>query len=264
MYDSHCHLDFTEFDADRCNVWQRAQATGLLGLLIPGVHPDQWPKAREIALALPNCHTSAGLHPHWIKRLKLNTHLELELSHELDRKPCIAIGECGIDRHIDVSLTQQQTIFGQHLKAAYDYSKPLIIHHRQSHALILEAIKKVRPSSGGVIHAFSGSLEIAKEYIKLGFKLGVGGVVTYPRANKTRAAVADIGLEHFLLETDAPYMPLYGEQGQRNEPSNVANIAQHIASLTNTSANDVTRITNENYRQTFYVPTQDTLNTQSE
>ena len=114
---------------------------------------------------------------------------------------------------------------------ANKYQLPLIVHHRHSHHLIAQVFKQNPPKYGGIIHAFSGSLQQANVYIKLGFKIGVGGVITYDRAQKTRTSISQLPLESILLETDAPSMPVLGKQGEINTPMALLSIFEHLASI---------------------------------
>ncbi len=144
----------------------------------------------------------------------------------------MAVGECGLDPKAHASAELQTESLLTQLKLAEDFCLPLILHGRRPvHDETLKLLRRVRPSRGGVIHGFSGSLQQARHYIELGFKLGVGGVITYPRANKTRTVFRELELEHLLLETDSPDMPLAGYQGQRNEPLRVVEVFAELCRI---------------------------------
>jgi TatD DNase family protein len=138
-------------------------------------------------------------------------------------------------------------VFLDQLELAQSLRLPVVLHHRQSHNELIRLIKHHKFSRRGVIHAFSGSYQIAKTYIELGFYLGIGGTITYPRGKKTRDAIADIPLEYLLLETDAPDMPLCGFQGQRNSPTQLPIIAEALATLKHIDVEQVARVTSANY-----------------
>lgn len=252
MIDSHCHLDFSAFDSDRAQLLQQCAASGLEGLVVPGVAPDQWAQVRRLVAApspLP-LYGSAGLHPWWVARQSLSTLAFAQaLGEALDH--CVAIGECGLDGGIDCALATQELWFRLHLELACERSKPLIIHSHKAHSEVLRLLREYRPPAGGVIHAFSGSAEIAREYWRLGFYLGVGGTITYPRARKTRAALAAMPLDSLLLETDAPDMPLCGYQGQRNSPLQLPKVADCLAVLQGESLARVVERTATNTRALF-------------
>lgn len=215
--DSHCHLDFTEFDADRAQLISLCQQHNIEKLIVPGVTLAQSHALIAFAAQHANVRIAAGLHPYFLAEYQPSHLAAITEFAEQHRSQLIAIGECGIDRSID-DLALQTQIFEHHITLANQLELPLIVHHRQSHDLIAQAFKRCQPKFGGVIHAFSGSMQQAQYYIKHGFKLGVGGVITYPRAQKTRSVVAALAAEHLVLETDSPSMPLAGFQGQINTP----------------------------------------------
>lgn len=228
--DSHCHLDFTEFDATRTKLIQQCQQLGIEKLIVPGITLAQSLSLCAFAKQHSAVRIGAGLHPYFLAEYH-HSHLakltEFTVQH---RQQLVAIGECGIDRSIDDIVLQTQ-IFEHHIDLANQLELPLIVHHRQSHDLIAQSFKRCKPKCGGVIHAFSGSLQQAQYYIKQGFKLGVGGVITYQRAQKTRSVVAYIAPEHLLLETDAPAMPLAGFQGQINTPLQLSLVFEQLCQL---------------------------------
>lgn len=215
--DSHCHLDFTEFDADRAQLISLCQQHNIEKLIVPGVTLAQSHALIAFAAQHANVRIAAGLHPYFLAEYQPSHLAAITEFAEQHRSQLIAIGECGIDRSID-DLALQTQIFEHHITLANQLELPLIVHHRQSHDLIAQAFKRCQPKFGGVIHAFSGSMQQAQYYIKHGFKLGVGGVITYERAQKTRSVVTALAAEYLVLETDSPSMPLAGFQGQINTP----------------------------------------------
>jgi TatD DNase family protein len=246
MVDSHCHFDFTEFDTDRDSLWQQCQQSGIGGLIVPGVSPDQWSKAQQLSENLKGIYFAVGLHPWWLEKTNIDKIFFERLSTYLDDPRCVALGECGLDSVIDTSMPQQLEVFEQQIALACDVRKPLIIHARKTHSETLSLLKRYLPQQGGVIHGFSGSLEIAQAYWNLGFYLGVGGTISYERANKTREAIKQMPLESLLLETDAPDMPLQGRQGERNSPAYLQDIAQTLADLKKLPVADIVRQTTDN------------------
>lgn len=249
LFDSHCHFDFPEFDDQRQMLWQQCRESGIQRLLIPGVYPNQWKKASQIAEKYSGIYIAAGLHPWWVgKQGEMNKTHCLEVLQ--DRK-CIAIGECGMDAAIDTPLDQQQAVFEQHLAMSVDCAMPLMVHVRQTHNETIRLLKHYRPAKGGVIHGFTGSLELAQAYWQLGFYLGVGGSITYPRAKKTHQTVQQMPLESLLLETDAPDMPLYGYQGQPNSPLKLVDIAKKLGELRQQPVAQIAQITTQNALKLF-------------
>jgi len=243
FFDSHCHLDFSEFDDSRQLLLQQALNSGINKMLVPGITLAQ--SKRLLGSSLETCiinssckiqdltpklYIAVGLHPYFLTEHQTNHMDELEQLCVLNRDKIVAIGECGIDSAIR-DLEKQKMLFLAHITLANKFELPLIVHHRQSHNLIAQAFKQIRPKFGGVIHAFSGSLQQAKSYIKMGFKIGVGGVITYERAKKTRDTISKLPLNSLLLETDAPSMPISGKQGEINTPIALITIFDQLASL---------------------------------
>ena len=253
-FDSHCHYDFADFDNDRRSIWQQCQVQGIRRLLIPGVSPPQWPLALAIARDYEGIVTAAGIHPWWVAQLPgqtLTTTIRDQLAASIQQPLCVAVGECGLDGLIDSELPPQQACFELHLQLATELALPLIIHVRKTHHQTLALLRRYQPTAGGVIHGFSGSLELAQAYWRLGFYLGIGGVITYERARKTRAVVTAMPLESLLLETDAPDMPLQGFQGQPNSPLQLPKIAQALAELRGESIDLVATTTTDNGLRLF-------------
>lgn len=260
LFDSHCHFDFAAFDHDREQVWQDASVLGVQELIIPGVCPSQWCAAEQIAQHQPTIYFAVGLHPWWIQQQlqsqtwdKLIAGLAQNLSEGINSNKCVAIGECGLDAMIDLPMEQQQKVFDVHLKLAEKDGYPLIIHCRKAHNEVLQQLKGFELKAGGVIHGFSGSYEMAMQFWSMGFRLGIGGTITYERANKTRLAVQRLPIEAILLETDAPDMPIHGKQGERNSPVYLPQIAEALAELRGESPDYIAQQTTLNTRTLFKV-----------
>lgn len=270
FFDSHCHFDFTAFAADRSALWQICNSQGVTRLLMPGVAPEQWQQAAQLCTQYRGLFYAAGIHPHWLAQQtwlqKTATGLltpaaqekiialisdEITQSIHAGAGHCVAVGECGLDNLIATPMELQQQVLITHIEAANQLQKPLIVHCVRAHNELIALLKKHRAHHGGVIHAFSGSYEVAQQYTALGFYLGIGGTITYDRAQKTRAAVTKIPLDFLLLETDAPDMPLAGKQGARNSPEYIPQIAQVLAALRGISLSDVTAATTNNALRLF-------------
>lgn len=237
LFDSHCHLDFSAFDSDRDSVVANAHANHVQAIAVPGVSRMQSVDERWLAdvndIAI---YRSFGLHPYFVEG-----HCESDidwLERQLQQYPQAAVGEIGLDATCP-QYDLQYRLFCQQVELACRYQRPLILHHRKTQAELLRVIKPLRsklPEISGVIHAFSGSVEQANEWVRLGFMLGVGGTITYSRAHKTRTAIAQVDMNHIVLETDAPDMPVAGYQGQRNEPKHIISILRQLALLRNQPA----------------------------
>ena len=231
FFDTHCHIDFADFAHDRSKVLAEAAACNVSHMLIPGVTLAQ---CAEL-LSLENSqgitfYKALGLHPYFLNEHLVDDFERLAALANTYRDSIVAIGECGIDRSIE-KLDYQMQLFLKHIELANDLELPLIVHHRKSHDLIAQAFKTRKPKCGGIIHAFSGSKQTANDYIDLGFKLGVGGTITYSRAQKTRDVIANMPIENLVLETDAPSMPLNGFQGERNTPSQITRVLDVLCEL---------------------------------
>ena len=258
LVDSHCHLDFDAFAPDRAEVWKRCISRGVNRLVIPGVSIPQWRHLFALVKTQPGWFGAVGVHPWWVKDLAIApAQLSRAVVERVERERsgienrCVAVGECGLDANIETPMEQQIAVFEAQLDAANTVSLPVIVHCVRAHNEVIRALKNNRPKKGGVIHAFSGSREIAETYIELGFYLGVGGTITYERAAKTRGTVASVSLERLLLESDAPDMPHAGRQGQRNSPEYLPSLAETLAALRGESVDAVIAQTEKNARSLF-------------
>ncbi len=269
FFDSHCHFDFPEFDADRAAIWQKARDYQVNALMMPGVYPAQWERLVAMTLATPGFYFSLGIHPCWIYQVDVSqpalVNYAVQIENLLALMPVaeqhrfVAIGECGLDKTIELPLAQQQEIFTWHIQLANQWRKPLIVHSLKTHNELISLCKKNKPQFGGVVHAFSGSYETAMQLIDLGFYLGVGGTITYERAQKTRATFARVPCEAIVLETDGPDMPLCGQQGQRNDPYNIARVAQVLAELRGESVESLAIQLWKNSGKLFQLPQETVL-----
>jgi TatD DNase family protein len=239
LFDTHCHLNFNEFKPDYEQVVERAHGAGITDILVPAIDINSCRELLSYTQTQPiRLHIALGLHPYFIEQHTTTALDELTDLLGVSHHKLAAIGECGIDREVE-NLAKQQAIFSRHIALANQFQLPLIVHHRRSHDLIAQAFKQCPPKFGGVIHAFSGSIQQAEYYIKLGFKLGIGGTITYERANKTREVVSKVPLSSLVLETDAPSMPLNGFQGLRNEPAKLQAVFNAVCELRDESADDI-------------------------
>jgi len=255
MIDSHCHIDLPVFDHDRKKVLLQAAQKGVTRILVPGLGLKQVKQLLLLKSQYPMLDIAAGFHPYFLSEVPLSqwrTDLE-SMTDWVDANinKLVAIGEFGIDGMLALSMSFQHRVFIDQLCLAQRMVKPVILHHRQSHNDIIRLLKQQKFSQGGVIHAFSGSLQTAKTYIDLGFKLGIGGTITYPRAKKTRKAIKEIALSDLLLETDSPDMPLWGYQGMRNSPEQLGLIAAQLAELKGVSVDEVVQSTTASYKSLF-------------
>jgi len=264
--DSHCHLDFSEFSSTLPMLINQCALAGIHQIIIPAIHPDNWQKVIRLTsqqrlspqtkTPLKGCklYPCLGIHPWFLNELN-SSHLEkLRQQINQNKDQLVAIGEAGIDGVIakqQNNLVKQQYFFDEQLQLAKEVNLPIIIHHRQSHQFIVPLLRQHKLLTGGIVHAFSGSYQQASDYIDLGFKLGIGGTITYPRAKKTINAIKRLPIESLVLETDAPAMPLADEQGQVNSPLNIIKIFKQLASIRNENEDLLAEQLEVNIKNTF-------------
>jgi TatD DNase family protein len=257
MIDTHCHFDFAPFSDDPIHWLEKAKMAGVQKLIAPSVSQKNWHKLIKLSAEFHSLYYALGLHPVWIKnhqKADLNK-LEALLAKRLPR--CLAIGEIGLDFSDFSGAPLQQAdkekqlaFFKAQLALAERYQYPVILHCRKAHNKMLQVLNKF-PRARGVLHAFSGSEAQGLDFIKRGFLLGVGGTLTYLRANKTRQALSKLPLSKLVLETDAPDMPLLGFQGEANSPDKLILIAKTLAELKADSVENIIKTTSENARRCF-------------
>lgn len=248
MIDSHCHLDFPCFDADRQQILANCQAKSIHTILIPGTQASAWDRQISLCKDKPQLAYALGLHPYFLAHYQAEHIGQLADLLLVNKNQVLAVGEIGLDFAIGVDKGLQQEVFERQLCLAETHKLPVILHHRHSHNQIIRTLKRLPVSRKGVVHAFSGSLYEAQTYIELGFKLGIGGTITYPRAKKTREVVGQVPLSCLLLETDAPDMPPIGTQGQRNTPENLGLILDVLQEL----REEPLELINQTCEQNFY------------
>lgn len=232
LFDSHCHLDLPELASEQAILWHNAQQRGVEGLLIPAVEQAAWHNLLNLRQRHPYWHIALGIHPWWAVKAEADALVELDVLLTTHSAQITAVGEIGLDFVLDTeSFSRQETLFSEQLSLAKQYHKPVILHHRKSQPQLLAELKRQQFAEGGILHAFSGSQQQAKAFTDLGFKLGIGGTITYERAEKTRRTVQKLPLESFVLETDAPSMPLAGYQGQVNTPAQLALVFERFCQL---------------------------------
>ena len=229
LIDAHCHLDFPDFDADREAMFERARAAGVTHFVVPGTTRARW----QGVLALGNrsdVSVCLGLHPYFLDAH--GDHDVEALESALDANPqAVAVGECGIDARFGDTLDAQWVLFEAQLQLARQRHLPIVVHCVRANDQVAKRLRQLALPAGGLIHAFAGSPEQARAFLDLGFVLGLGGALTYPRAKRLHRAVVSLPDDGFVLETDSPDMPLSGHQGERNEPARVAQVCRAVAEL---------------------------------
>jgi TatD DNase family protein len=254
LVDSHTHVDFPQFDGDREMVLQRAVDAGVEWIVDVGADLASSRRADKLAAREPRIWAAVGIHPHDAATVNRVALAELRALAQAPR--VVAIGEIGLDYYRDLSpRAQQREAFEAQLALARELGLPVIVHDREAHGETLAILREVRRQAGaglrGVMHCFSGDLELAREVLNLGFYVGIAGPVTYPRATPLADVARLVPLERLLVETDCPYLAPQARRGARNEPAFVRFVAERVAEVRGLSAEEVGRVTSENARALF-------------
>lgn len=235
LFDTHCHLDAAEFAADRGSVIGAAATAGVSAILVPAIEVANFAAVKALAMppqaagSGPAIYPAYGIHPMYTPRASEHDIVELRRWLAAERPP--AVGEIGLDGFVPgLDMARQEWFLAEQLKLARDFDLPVLLHIRRAQDLVLKQLRKIRVR-GGIAHAFNGSHQQAEEFIKLGFKLGVGGAMTFSGSTRIRALVAELPLDCLVLETDAPDIPPAWLNGGRNAPAELARIATVLAEL---------------------------------
>ena len=248
MYiDTHCHLDAAEFGNKQHTLVQEALAQGVTTMVIPAVETGNFSAVKKLCTTYANCAPAYGIHPLFTHHAQPDDLATLEKFIQYNQ--IVAIGEIGLDFFIEnTDRDKQEYYFLAQLKLAQKFELPVLLHIRKAADDILKHLRRT-PVVGGIAHAFNGSPQQAAEFIKLGFKLGFGGAMTYPRATKLRELARTLPIESIVLETDAPDIPpAFLERGEANQPSYLPRIAETLAELRQLPLEDIARITSANAR----------------
>ncbi len=250
LIDSHCHIDFPIFDDDRAEVLTQCKQAGITDIIVPAVSANTWDRLLSICNQDTMLHPTLGLHPMFMAEHNKSDIAKLE--DYVKQFTPVAIGEIGLDFFVEGHDKQSQiALFEQQLLIAKKHHLPVILHLRKAYDQALVLLKKHNITQG-IVHAFSGSEQQANHFIKQGFLLGIGGVITYDKATKIRRIFQQMPLTHIALETDAPDMPLADQTSSRNSPANIPSILSHLASHRTESLADIAAKTTLNIQTTFF------------
>ncbi len=250
LIDSHCHLDFNAFDNDREQVLNHCRELGLTHIIVPGVTRGSWPALLETCSQHPMLLPALGLHPMFMQAHQDGDIAALQQTLENHRP--VAIGEIGLDFFLQGHDKAAQTaLFEAQIQLAIQCDLPVILHVRKAHDEVLKVLRQASGLRGGIVHAFNGSMQQAEFYMQQGFLFGVGGALTYPRAQKLQRLFTELPLSSIVLETDAPDMPLAGHQGERNSPEMIPQVLEKLAELRDESAAEIAETTSNNCRTLF-------------
>ena len=257
MYiDSHAHVDGHEFDADREDVIERARAAGVSTILNVGTgdpHSSAFERAVELGRKYENVYTAIGTHPHDARLY--DDEAEERIKRLTKSEKVIAWGEIGLDFHYDNSPRDVQlAVFKRQLRAAHECDLPVVIHTREAESETIEILKSDYAGANrrGIFHCFSGSLDLARSALELGFMISFSGIITFKKADELRAVAKEVPLDRLLIETDCPYLSPIPYRGKRNEPAYVVEVARCLAGIHGTEIEEMARITTENFRAIFH------------
>ena len=250
IFDSHAHYNDEQFDIDRDALLASLPEAGIVGIINCGTDVESSIASIEMAEKYPFVYAACGYHPE--SALEFNEERLSEIEKMLSHEKCVAVGEIGLEYHYDfVPKDVQKYVFEKHLELAVKYDMPVIVHDREAHADTLELLKKYNPK--GVLHCYSGSAEMAKEILKMGMYIGLGGAATFKNAIKPVEVAEMIPLDRLLLETDCPYMAPVPMRGKRNNSAYISYVADKIAGIKNIPVQDLLEITSENAMNLFNI-----------
>lgn len=249
LIDTHAHLDMYE---DWGTVIENAKSDGIKKIIIPAVETQYFQKILDIANSFEDVYCMMGIFPSEAK----NWHDDIldEIREFAKNDKVVAIGEIGLDYYWDKSFVDaQKDIFVKQIKLANELGLPIEIHDREAHKDCFDILKEHNDGSDVVFHCFSGSVEFAKECVREGWYIALGGVVTFKNAVKTKEVAKEIPLEMLMLETDSPYLTPVPFRGKENQPAYVKYVAEEIANLRGMSVEEVISVTTSNAEKVFKI-----------
>ncbi len=246
IIDTHAHFNDPKFDSYRDELLSSMESLGVKKIVNCGCSDLTSLDCIELSKKYKEIYAAVGFHP-----CSVTGEINLSAIEEmLKADKVVAVGEIGLDYYWDKTYKEEQKkAFREQVELAKSYDMPVIIHDRDAHADAMEIVRELRPS--GVMHCFSGSVETARELVKMGMYIGIGGVLTFKNSRKIREVAADIPLEHILLETDAPYLAPEPKRGKTNNSSLIIYVADTLAEIKGISTEEVLRVTKENALRLF-------------
>lgn len=248
IFDTHAHYDDKSFDEDRAEVLEMLPQKNIYAVVNAGADIESSVKSIEISKKYDYIYSAVGIHPENIPGKKFDYISSLEDLLKNDK--VVAIGEIGLDYHYTKdNKSDQIELFEKQIILAGEHNLPIMVHDREAHGDTMDLLKKHNPK--GIVHCFSGSVEMAKEVIKLGMYIGIGGLITFKNAKTAVNVVENIPLSSIVLETDAPYMTPVPFRGTRCDSSHIKYTAEKIAEIKKIDVNEVLKITKENALKIF-------------
>ena len=253
LIDSHAHIQLDKFDADRGAVLDRAQEAGVHAIMVIGFDLETSRGAIALAEEHDQIYATVGMHPHDAKDLDDET---VHIFRDLAAHPkVVALGEMGLDYYRDLSPRPiQKATFERQLDLAEELDLPIVIHNREAYHDILPILQAWSGRVRGVMHCFSGDVEIMHQSLALGFYIGIGGPVTYRKSNDLQEVARKVPADALLVETDCPWLAPQFRRGKRNEPAYVRATAEKIAELRGISLEEIGEITTQNFEGLFITP----------
>ncbi|TBU76415.1 TatD family hydrolase [Phytopseudomonas daroniae] len=254
LIDTHTHLDFPDFDDDRSEVLAQARGFGIERLVVLGVEHANWQRLWDLVQKHEGLYAAFGLHPVYLNEHRPEDMQALQdwLARFHGHEKLCAVGEFGLDYYLaELDRERQQALFEAQLALAESFELPALLHVRRAHAPVIATLKRFKLRRAGIIHAFAGSFEEAREYLKLGFKLGLGGAPTWPQAKRLRQVIARLPLDAVVLETDSPDMPPAMHPNMRNSPVHLPDICSELAPLFEISPEELAEASSSNAMQLF-------------
>ena len=253
IFDSHAHYDDEAFDGDREDLLTRMRENGVGYIVNVGASLQGAKESTQLAARFPHVYAAVGVHPDHVGDLDEE---KMDWLKELCKLPkTVAVGEIGLDYYWDKeSHSLQKEWFSRQLSLAKEVKLPIIVHSREAARDTFDIIKAEHAgSTGGVIHCYSGSKEMARDYLNLGYYIGVGGVVTFKNARVLKEVVEYVPLSQMLTETDCPYLAPVPFRGKRNRSAYISYVIEMIASIKGISAEEVERVTSENAKRMYHI-----------
>ena len=247
IFDAHAHYDDDWFDEDREELLSSLPQKGVCGIVNASVDLKTAEIAKSFAQKYDYMYFTVGFHPENLTDMPEN-YLD-KIADMLKHEKAVALGEIGLDYHWEIERELQHRVFEEQLKLAKDLDVPVVIHDREAHGDVMEYLRKYKPK--GLLHCFSGSVEMLKEVLKLGMSISLGGTVTFKNARVPLEVADAVPLDRLLLETDAPYLSPVPFRGKRNDSSNIIYTAQKIAEIKGVGVQELLDITSRNARELY-------------
>lgn len=249
IFDAHAHYDDEWFNEDREELLLNLHKNGVKYIVNASIDEKSMEFSNDLVNKYDFIFATAGYHPENLENLR-NDYLDVVKKY-ISKDKFVAIGEIGLDYHWDIEKNLQQRVFEEQVKFAKEIDMPVVVHDREAHQDVFDILKKYRPK--GIVHCFSGSVEMLKEVLKLGMSISLGGTVTYKNARVPLEVAKEVPLDKLLLETDAPYLSPVPNRGKRNDSGNISFTAEKIAEIKGVSVEKLLKETCSNAQKIYEI-----------